>query len=574
VRLKLALLAFGYLLIPASADAGEASLNAGFGDVGYVGTANEPNNVTVTAPNPSGNYRWTDNGAGVNMTAVSPCAADNGIHAAECPNIDAQVMFLGLGGGNDFANTSAVDIDQLAFGGDGNDNVTLGDGDDIFIGLDGTDTVHAGGGDDDMGDGFFAFFPFGGGSFIGSGNDQMFGEAGNDRWVVGNPSYDGAGADLMNGGPGVDYLEYTQRPGDLSVTVDNPLLGDGQPGENDNVQQVEVVRTLAGNDFISDNNIQANALNNVFYGMQGNDTLRGGVGNDKLYGGDDQGLAGSGNDTMNGGPGADLFDGGDGTDTADYGDRSDAVTVSMDDVADDGAAGEKDNVLDNVEVLKGGTGRDMLVGSDGRDTVQGGAEGDSIDGGDAADALDGEAGDDVIAARDGAPDTITCGAGSDMVNADTADTVASDCELVDRVVVASGGAEGGSGSGSGGSGGGGTGGGGAAPDDPPILFLVAEGKARISKGLKVHAACNEDCAVRLGVTIPSKTAKKYKVKPTLVTRTRSLKMAEQVTLSLKTAKKNVRRLRKLKKLKVQLVVTATDSAGHERKVTKKLTLAR
>lgn len=527
--------------------------------------------MTVTAPIASGNYRWTDTGAGVNMTADHPCAADNGVKAAECPNEDAQLMFMGLGGGHDFANTSAVDINQLTFGGDGNDDVTFGAGDDVFIGLDGNDTIHAGGGNDEMGDGFFAFFPFGGGMFVGSGNDQMFGEAGDDKWIVGNRGHDGAGADLMNGGPGVDSLQYTDRPGDLAVTIDNPLLGDGEPGENDQVQQVEIVRTLGGNDLISDNSVAGYA--NTFYGMKGNDTLRGGNGNDKLYGGDDAALEGTGNDTMNGGAGADLFVGGDGVDTADYSDRSDAVGVVLDDLAFDGAPGEKDNVTDDVEVVRGGAGRDLLTGSDGRETIRGGGEGDSIEGDDAADVLEGEGGDDVIAARDGAPDTITCGSGSDMVNADTTDTVASDCELVDRVAVVAGGT-GGDGGGSGGDGGGG---GDTAPvpvDAAPVLFIVPEGKATRRKGVKVHAACSEDCSLKLDVQVPAKTAKKYKVSRSLIARSRSLKMAQQVTLRMKPGSRSRKRLGRLRRVKATLVATGTDSAGNKRTVTKRVTLAR
>lgn len=573
MRLKLALLASLCLLLPASADAGNAGLGVGFGDVGYAGGVNETNNVTVTAPNPSGNYRWTDNGASINMTADHPCAADNGIKAAECPNVDADVMFMGLGEGNDMANTSAVSIDQLAFGGDGNDNVTFGEGDDIWIGLDGNDTIHAGAGNDEMGDAFFAFFPFGGPAFFGSGNDQMFGEAGDDKWIVGSIAFDGAGADLMNGGTGVDSVEYTDRAGDLSVTVDNPLLGDGQTGEGDNVVQVERVRTQGGNDFIADSSAPASAVHNTFYGMKGNDTLRGGNGNDKLYGGDDQGLEGSGEDTMNGGPGADLFVGGDGADTADYSDRSDAVAIVLDGLAFDGAPGEKDNVTEDVEIVRGGSGRDLLTGSDGRETLRGGPEGDSIDGNDAADVLQGEGGDDVIAARDGAPDTIDCGAGSDMVNADAADTVAADCELVDRLVVAGGGGEGGAGGGSGGGGGGG-GGSGQVADGPPILFLVAEPKGRLGKGVKVHAACSEDCSVKLDIQVPAKFAKKYKIVRSLVARTKALKMAQQTTITMKSKSKSRKRLRRLKRVKVQLIATATDPGGNARKVTKKLTLAR
>jgi Ca2+-binding RTX toxin-like protein len=46
--------------------------------------------------------------------------------------------------------------------------------------------------------------------------------------------------------------------------------------------------------------------------------------------------------------------------------------------------------------------------------------------------LDGGAGDDVLSARDGARDTIRCGAGRDTVTADRLDTVARDCERVSR----------------------------------------------------------------------------------------------------------------------------------------------
>lgn len=494
------------MLVPASAHAGTAT-TSGFGDINY-NAPSETNNVTVTHPVASGNYRWTD-AAGTTVTADSPCFADNTIKAAECPNDDAQLMAIALGSGNDMVNASAVRIDILAFGGDGEDNFTLGGGDDIFIGTDGNDISHGGEGNDKIGDGFFAFFPFGG-TLVGSGNDQMFGDGGNDQFEAGSRSHDGAGADIMNGGPGIDSLTYLQRPGDLSVTIDNPLLGDGEPGEGDQVQQMEIVRTLAGNDFISDNSAAGYA--NTFYGMQGNDTLRGGNGNDKLYGGDDAGLEGTGDDTMNGGAGADLFDGGDGTDTADFGDRGDAVVITVDNLANDGASGEKDNVLDNVEVVRGGNGRDSLNGSDGRDTLRGGPEGDAIDGGDAADVLEGEDGDDVIAARDGAPDTVNCGAGSDMVNADTADVVAAGCELVDRAVVAGGGG-GGSGGGDGGGSGGGAGG----------------------------------------------------------ARTRSLKMAEQITLRLKPGSRVRSRLRRVK---ATLVVTGTDGAGNARTVRKRVTLGR
>jgi hypothetical protein len=65
-------------------------------------------------------------------------------------------------------------------------------------------------------------------------------------------------------------------------------------------------------------------------------------------------------------------------------------------------------------------------------TVEGGAGNDVLHGGIAPDTLDGGAGNDTIDARDAASDTLVCGDGTDGGNADTGDTVASDCESVAR----------------------------------------------------------------------------------------------------------------------------------------------
>ena len=46
-----------------------------------------------------------------------------------------------------------------------------------------------------------------------------------------------------------------------------------------------------------------------------------------------------------------MLDGGDGTDTVDYSDRTESVSVTPDDVANDGEAGEGDNVK-NVESIR------------------------------------------------------------------------------------------------------------------------------------------------------------------------------------------------------------------------------
>jgi RTX calcium-binding nonapeptide repeat (4 copies) len=71
--------------------------------------------------------------------------------------------------------------------------------------------------------------------------------------------------------------------------------------------------------------------------------------------------------------------------------------------------------LGGADVLSAGRGSDFLVGGAGRDTHDAGP------------------GNDLISASyDGARDTVRCGTGLDVVNADLPDSVARDCELVGR----------------------------------------------------------------------------------------------------------------------------------------------
>jgi hypothetical protein len=81
-----------------------------------------------------------------------------------------------------------------------------------------------------------------------------------------------------------------------------------------------------------------------------------------------------------------------------------------------------------------GTARaDTIIGLEGRDRLIGLAGGDLLDGGTGRDIVDAGAGPDrVVVQYDGARDTVRCGPGADLVNADLADVVAADCELVGR----------------------------------------------------------------------------------------------------------------------------------------------
>ena len=55
-----------------------------------------------------------------------------------------------------------------------------------------------------------------------------------------------------------------------------------------------------------------------------------------------------------------------------------------------------------------------------------------MNGGIGGDVLNGDDGDDVIDARDGFVDNISCGTGVDEVQADPGDTVTADCERIIR----------------------------------------------------------------------------------------------------------------------------------------------
>jgi hypothetical protein len=83
--------------------------------------------------------------------------------------------------------------------------------------------------------------------------------------------------------------------------------------------------------------------------------------------------------------------------------------------------------------LRGTRGADAIFGLAGNDDIAGLAGNDLLDGGPGRDALSGGAGSDrVAAAEDGARDTVRCGRGTDLVDAEAADRVAEDCEVVSR----------------------------------------------------------------------------------------------------------------------------------------------
>jgi hypothetical protein len=169
-------------------------------------------------------------------------------------------------------------------------------------------------------------------------------------------------------------------------------------------------------------------------GTEGDDVLPGTPLADSIYGrgGNDILLGAAGEDELDGGPGADGISGGPDRDSVSY--AGAPVSVTLDGVADDGAAGEGDNVAPDVEDVFGTEGPDNLVGSAAENTLDGNGGNDTISGGPGSDGLFGGEGNDEIDSRDGSADRVDCGPGEDTALYDANDVVR-DCEKLGRTPV-------------------------------------------------------------------------------------------------------------------------------------------
>jgi hypothetical protein len=340
-------------------------------------------------------------------------------------------------------------------------------------------------------------------------------------------------------------------------------------------------------------------------GGTGHDLLRGGDGSDTITGGagPDQLQGDAGDDLLSGdsnsGRFADSIDGGMGTDRIDldWGDGSydapdETVNVTLAGGNDDGRPGEGDDVrgverivsyaggrlvggdaAEHLEVLQttgaaelvGNGGNDVLRGADGADRLDGGAGADDLDGGFGDDAIvggpgaDSIAGDrrggdcgplwckhpygnDVIDARDGERDSVTCGAGQDSVAADPADVVADDCESVARD--------------------------GAKPRPGPkggrtLTASVVRVKLRraLARGLTLRLSAPAAGAVRAGAKSKGRA---------VATGSRKVASAGSATVVLRFSKRARRTLRGARRAKLAVSVRFTPERGAT--VTKKLTV--
>lgn len=358
------------------------------------------NQITVTRVSTSTGTAIAIEEFGDLVIAGDGCTAVNE-HRVECPETGNAQLIISGGDLNDTL-INRTPIPAVMQGGTGDDLIQAGDAVggtvNVLSGDAGVDTLTGGGHTDRL--------------FGGAGNDIMSGGDGNDLMdggpdddtLTGGPGTDvyrssdtgvngTDGADTMNG-DGTDVSSYASRTTPVNLSLDG-VANDGAPGERDN-------------------NIGIGQL----IGGSGPDVLTGDARASTLSGG-------PGDDQLDGGLGGDFLSGNEGIDTVLYTSRTVPVTVTVNSVADDGAAGEGDTVAADVENVTGGSGADTITGSAGANQLLGGSGGDTLTGGGGADLLNGQLGDDTLNGMDNVNgnDEVNGGNGTDRCTFDPDDRV-------------------------------------------------------------------------------------------------------------------------------------------------------
>lgn len=204
----------------------------------------------------------------------------------------------------------------------------------------------------------------------------------------------------------------------------------------------------------NDQAVGGSASDRIF-GDTGNDVLSGEGGKDTIRGDEDDDVVdgGPGDDELDGGTGADILLGGPGTDRLvnspgpdDFRGGQDGtasraaepvdvvaytvgtvtvdppIRVTLDNISNDGAAGEFDNVRDDVEKVVGANGPDHFTGNDLPNNFEGDDAGDLLEGRGGADQLNGAFGADELHGGEG-PDLLRGGADADVLFGDGGDDV-------------------------------------------------------------------------------------------------------------------------------------------------------
>jgi hypothetical protein len=246
---------------------------------------------------------------------------------------------------------------------------------------------------------------------------RVDGKGGNDRYTGATSGFRSR-VDFF-GGPGRDTATYNGSITPVEVRKDE-VANDGRIGfDLDNIRaDVEhLVGSQHGDLLVGSDS----GVTEFFEGVGGNDTLSG-------LGGPDIFLSASVPD------GADRMTGGSGFDVISYETRIRPINATLNfGGADDGAAGEGDEIIGGNERINGGnagdtirapdgsTGSHVLFGGGGDDTIEGADGPDSINAGSGLDLVLAQGGNDTVFAGDGEVDTLRCGSGNDIAQLDSID---------------------------------------------------------------------------------------------------------------------------------------------------------
>jgi Ca2+-binding RTX toxin-like protein len=250
----------------------------------------------------------------------------------------------------------------------------------------------------------------------GAGTNTLVGGTGSDAFDVRTEAVS-TGSDAVSGGAGFDRLFIATDSTSLtsSFSLDDVANdGVGCPGtacEGDNIgSDVEAVLGSAAAETLS-----GTENSDALFGGGGKDVIRGLGGADSLDCSGGTASGGSGADYITANAGCKRVSGGGGRDQVAFSNASKGVTVTLDNVANDGQAGALMNVRDDVENIAGSQFRDTLVGNDKRNLLQGWSGSDTLIGGGGNDRLEGYKGSDTLTGGAG-DDLLLGGAGDDALD--------------------------------------------------------------------------------------------------------------------------------------------------------------
>jgi Ca2+-binding RTX toxin-like protein len=412
------------LALPASASA-TVSVNAASDPITFTGD-DAPDNLVLTVSGGKIAHNLPAAQGFASPTDLDPNTPDT----QDRDVAGANIVIRG-GGGADILNAAglgntynSLDIqgdagDDTITGGGKGDPLSGGEGDDRVVGNPGGDTMTGGNGNDVL---------------VwnnGDGSDTMDGDAGNDEIEVNGSANAGDDFRITPGANG-------------RTTFDRVNL---VPFNLNTLAERMTVSGLGGDDVIAGAPGLAGRILLTLNGNAGLDTITGGDGADRVSGGeaadvldggagDDKVTGDRGGDQMRGGAGDDVLEwnDGDGSDVATGGDGADLTRVNGSvtqgdafEVAPNGAGirFQRTNLVPftidldterlEMNTLAGGDTIAVRPGLAGRLGV----------------LADGGSGNDRIEARNGSPDAIQGGSGSDSAKVDRADTVV-DVETIDR----------------------------------------------------------------------------------------------------------------------------------------------